>query len=221
MTPQSNAERKGTNPRYERPSTTQYFSAQPSTADVRKNLGLTLRGHEVTVESSHGVFSAASLDKGTAVLLKLAPQAPPTGTFLDLGSGWGPLSLALALESPKATVWAVDVNERALELTGRNAAVNGATNVTTVTPENLPTDVTFDLIWSNPPIRIGKTALHELLMTYLTRLNSNGTAYLVVQKHLGADSLIPWLAQELGDSYTVSRFDSSKGYRIIEVVRIP
>ena len=179
-------------------ATEQYFAAEPSSEDVRRRMKVTLRGQDAVVEVSNGVFS---------------------GSRLDLGCGWGPVSLALAFASPKADVWAVDVNERALDLTRANAKSNGCEHIHAASPEQVPADLTFDAIWSNPPIRIGKDALHDLLMTWLPRLTPAGAAYLVVQKNLGADSLIPWLATALGDDYEVSKYHSAKGYRVIEVLR--
>ena len=215
--------------------TEQYFSADPSSKDVRRTIRVTLRGHEATAQVSNGVFSASRVDLGTSVLLRHAPEPPRTGDLLDLGCGWGPIALALALESPEARVTAVDVNERALDLTRVNAEANGCANVhVTQTDESgapLPAagqpagcepvddDAAFDAIWSNPPIRIGKEALHTLLMTWLPRLKPNGAAYLVVQRNLGSDSLIPWLADALGEGFAVSKYASSKGFRIIEVLR--
>ena len=205
----------------------QYFSAEPASRDVRRSLQVTLRGRECTVQTSNGVFSGSRLDLGTSVLLRRAPEPAGTGTFLDLGCGWGPVALSLALASPGADVWAIDVNGRALELTDANARANGCTNVhvARVDEEGRPLDgeppegLGFDLIWSNPPIRIGKRALHTLLMAWLPRLRPGGAAYLVVQRNLGADSLAPWLAEALGDGFAVSRYASSKGFRIIEVLR--
>ena len=197
----------------------QYFAADPQSKDVRKRLHVVLRGNEADVEVSNGVFSGNRVDLGTSVLLRQAPEPPEEGTFLDLGCGWGPIALALGFASPKTDIWALDVNERALDLTRRNAELNGVRNVHTVTADEIPSDVTFDLIWSNPPIRVGKDVLHELLMTWLPRLNAGGAAYLVVQKNLGSDSLIPWLATQLGDGYEVSKYASSKGFRVIEVMK--
>lgn len=217
----------------------QYFSSTPDSADVRRKLTVTLRDHEAQVETSNGVFSGNRLDLGTSVLLRLAPDAPQTGEFLDLGCGWGPVALTLAFESPEAHITAIDVNERALELTAANAKANGCANISLTqtdadgrplepqpaalpdgTPLSpVPADRTFDLIWSNPPIRIGKEALHTLLMAWLPRLKPQGAAYLVVQKNLGADSLIPWLADALGENFTVAKAASSKGFRIIEILR--
>lgn len=203
---------------------TQYFAGAPTTEDVRRTITVTLRGRDVPMDVSNGVFSTDRLDLGTRVLLKHAPQPPAHGTFLDLGCGWGPIAVALALESPHADVWAVDVNERALDLTRSNAERNGCTNVRVSAADAVPQDVRFDLMWSNPPIRIGKEALHELLMQWLVRLTVGGRAYLVVQRNLGADSLIPWLQQALDrqcgeQSFAVSKNASSKGYRVIEIVR--
>lgn len=215
----------------------QYFAAEPASRDVRRTLHVTLRGTEAQVQVSNGVFSGSRVDLGTSVLLRHAPKPPREGALLDLGCGWGPIALSLAFDAPETEVWAVDVNERALELTAANAKANGCDNVhvaqtdadgvplsdqpaSDVLPcEQLPDDLRFDAIWSNPPIRIGKEALHTLLMTWLPWLKRGGAAYLVVQRNLGADSLIPWLADALGDGYEVGKYASSKGFRIIEVLR--
>ena len=206
----------------------QYFSADPSSKDVRRTLHVQLRGRDTDVEVSNGVFSGSRLDLGTSVLLKQAPEPPEHGNLLDLGCGWGPIALSLAFASPEATVWAADVNERALELTELNAKRNGCGNVRVirtdadakpVDPTALSPDLTFDAIWSNPPIRIGKEALHTMLMNWLPRLSPDGVTYLVVQKNLGADSLMNWLADALGDGYAVSKYHSAKGFRVIEVAR--
>lgn len=192
-----------------------YFSAEPAGVGERRSLDLTLAGRAVTVAVAGGVFSPGGLDKGTAVLLGSAPTPPPEGTFLDLGCGWGPVALTMAMLSPDADVWAVDVNERALALTRDNAVALGLDRVRAVTPDEVPADVRFDLIWSNPPIRVGKAALHDLLRTWLPRLAPGGTAYLVVSKNLGADSLQRWIGAELG--LECRRESSSKGFRILVV----
>lgn len=209
----------------------QYFSAEPSSIDERRTLHVTLRNNDVTVQVSNGVFSASRLDLGTSVLLKHAPELPKSGKFLDIGCGWGPISLAFGLESPEAEVFAIDVNERALELTELNAKNAGLKHIHTSlvddalkeennSKENNTLEFNnFDIIWSNPPIRVGKEILHDILLTWIPRLKVGGKAYLVVQKNLGSDSLITWLAENLGESYSVEKYASSKGYRVIEVKR--
>ena len=197
-----------------------YFTAEPASPAQQQSVTLELAGRTVTVRTAGGVFSPDRLDKGTAVLLREAPSPPASGTLLDLGCGWGPIALTLALTSPEATVYAVDVNERALDLVRGNAATLGLDRVVASRPDDIPPDVSFDVIWSNPPIRVGKAVLHEMLLHWLPRLAPGGAAYLVVQKNLGSDSLRRWLAEQLpGDAYAVSRLTSDKGFRVLEVLR--
>nr|WP_300340273.1 methyltransferase [Actinomyces sp.] len=194
-----------------------YFTASPSSPDQEQTHRFTIRGRQYAVATASGVFSGSRLDKGTQVLLDHVPHPPQTGTFLDLGCGWGPITLALADAAPQARVLAVDVNERSLELTARNTAAAGLTSVRTVQADALlaelrETGQRLDLIWSNPPVRIGKEALHELLGTWLGLLAEDGEAWLVVSRNLGADSLARWMRDQ---GYTVSKEASSKGFRIL------
>ncbi len=197
----------------------QYFAAHPSAPDVRRDLKFSARGHDFRVQTSKGVFSERQLDTGTAVLLRKAPTLPATGTFLDLGCGWGPLALVMGAESPDARVIAVDVNERAVTLTRENANRNHIRNVHAMVPSDVPADTRFSVIWSNPPIRVGKDELHHLLLSWLARLADGGQAYLVVQHNLGADSLLTWLQHNCGNGMTASKIGSSKGYRVITITR--
>ena len=198
-----------------------YFTGAPATDAERRTMTVRIAGREVEVEVAAGVFSPGRIDLGTQVLLREVPAPPAEGNLLDLGCGWGPLTLTLATESPRATVWAVDVSERALDLTRRNAERLGLGNVRTATPDAVPADVTFAAIWSNPPIRVGKDVLHGMLRTWLPRLapttsDADG-AWLVVQKNLGSDSLARWVEAHL--ELPVERTNSAKGYRILRVTR--
>jgi 16S rRNA G1207 methylase RsmC len=170
------------------------------------------------LQADRGVFGSHGVDLGTLVLLKEAPPPPLSGEILDLGSGYGPIAIAVARQSPEANVWAVDINQRALELTIANAATARVTNVTVASPDQVPDHVRFAAIYSNPPVRVGKAALHDLLLKWLPRLKPGGRAYLVVQRNLGADSLATWLATQ---GYQVGRLKSKKGYRILEVYASP
>ncbi|MGO4103306.1 class I SAM-dependent methyltransferase [Leifsonia sp. YAF41] len=196
-----------------------YFSSASDSELKLRQISVQLAGREYTVTTANAVFSPEHIDTGTRVLLNNAPPPPSDGDFLDIGCGWGPISLHLALTSPDARIWAVDVNERALDLVRRNAAALGLTNVTAVLPKDVPADLTFRTIWSNPPIRVGKNELHNLMTTWLPRLQPGSDAWLVVQKNLGSDSLHRWLDEELSDEYTVSRATTSKGFRVLRVSR--
>jgi 16S rRNA (guanine1207-N2)-methyltransferase len=193
-----------------------YFTADPASQEERRVVDVQLAGRPIRLFTASGVFSPDRLDKGTAVLLRHVPEPPVQGTFLDLGCGWGPLALSMALASAQARVYAVDVNRRALELTRRNAEATGAATIVACEPEEVPGDLSFDLIWSNPAIRIGKVALHEMLLLWLPRLAPGGSAYLVVSKNLGADSLQTWLAGQ-DPRWEVQRHASDKGFRVLRV----
>jgi len=197
---------------------TQYFAPRPRVASKRAVVRARLPGVELDLVTDRGVFAYAQLDRGTDLLLRTAPPPAADTVALDLGAGYGAIAVVMALRAPAAHVWAVDVNLRALELCAANAAAAGASNVTASAPEDVPEDVRFGVIYSNPPVRIGKSALHALLSLWFARLTPDGHAYLVVQRNLGSDSLAGWL-QEQG--YGVDRLRSRLGYRVLDVCLAP
>ena len=182
---------------------------------MRRTIHARIGGEDRELVTANGVFSPERIDTGTQVLLGSVPAPPPGGNLLDLGCGWGPIALTLALESPRATVWAVDVNERALDLVRANAQKMSIVNINAVTPDNVPDDITFTTIWSNPPIRVGKNELHGMLETWLPRLESGSDGWLVVQRNLGSDSLHRWLQAEFPEEFSFVRAATNKGYRVL------
>mgnify|MGYP001566563405 FL=1 len=196
-----------------------YFSAAPASAENLRPIRVPLAGQERELTTAGGVFSPDRLDAGTAVLFANMPPLPPSGDFLDLGCGWGPIALTMALSSPHATVWAVDVNERALDLTRRNAQSLGLTSVNAVKPEDVPDGVVFRTIRSNPPIRVGKDVLHGMLEKWIPRLDERSDAWMVVQRNLGSDSLQRWMAATFTPGFSVHRAATGKGYRVLKVRR--
>jgi 16S rRNA G1207 methylase RsmC len=194
-----------------------YFTAEPGTAARPGRVEFDVDGRHYALATASGVFSAGRLDLGTAVLLRKAelPGPEQTGALLDLGCGYGPIASVLATRAPQATVYAVDVNRRALELVHRNAQALGvADRVVCATPDEVPEDVRFAQLWSNPPIRIGKQELHDLLIRWLSRLQPGGTGWLVIARHLGADSAAGWLADQ---GWGTERVASQKGFRVLRV----
>ena len=190
-----------------------YFSAEPRVPSHPRAARLTLPDLTLELETDRGVFAHGHIDFGTDLLLRtIAP--PPPGDLVDVGCGYGAIAITLALRRPDATIWAVDVNRRALELCARNAERAGATNVVTVEPAGVPDGISIAGMYSNPPVRLGKEALHELLAHWIERLRPDATAALVMQRHLGADSLAAWLA---GHGHRVERIRSRGGYRVLEV----
>jgi len=201
-------------------SSDHYFTPNPESKITLRDLSVRLSGHRYTLSTASGIFSPDHIDTGTQVLLANTPAPPSVGNLLDLGCGWGPIALSLAIDSPQATVWAVDTNERALELVRTNARRIGLDNVNAVTPDSVPASVRFATVRSNPPIRVGKKPLHDLLERWLLRLDADADAWLVVQRNLGADSLQQWLRGAFPDDLDVSWAARSKGYRVMQVRRL-
>jgi 16S rRNA G1207 methylase RsmC len=196
-----------------------YFSENPSGPSKPSEFEIEVNGRTLVLQSDQGVFSRHGLDKGTAVLLDIMSRGNyptvPDGSFLaDVGCGTGAIALTLAALYPACTVIAVDVNERARALCASNAKKNGLSNITVLSPEELDETIRYSMLWSNPPIRIGKPALRQLLLEWMQRLTENGTGHLVVSKNLGGDSLAEWLSES---GFATKKLASSKGFRVFEV----
>ena len=196
-----------------------YFSENPSGPSKPSEFEIEVDGRTLVLQSDQGVFSRHGLDKGTAVLLDIMSRGNyptvPDGSFLaDVGCGTGAIALTLAALYPACTVIAVDVNERARALCTSNAKKNGLSNITVLSPEELDETIRYSLLWSNPPIRIGKPALRQLLLEWMQRLTEDGIGHLVVSKNLGGDSLAEWLSES---GFATKKLASSKGFRVFEV----
>jgi 16S rRNA (guanine1207-N2)-methyltransferase len=194
----------------------QYFSERPAATSSRRTVTIRLGDVRLELATDRGVFAGDRLDPGTETLLRRGPQDVPDGDVVDLGCGYGPIAVVLARRNPAARIWAVDVNERARALCAENARANSASNVEVVAPEDFPAGLELAGLWSNPPIRIGKTALHELLVGWLGRLAPGAPAHLVVHKHLGSDSLARWLTEQ---GWPTVRRASHAGYRLLDITR--
>lgn len=192
-----------------------YFDEDPEAPSAPREVELWLPDMALTLTTDRGVFGYGQVDPGSKLLLLKAPPPPPSGDLLDLGCGAGTIALPLARRAPEATVWAIDVNARARALCEENAAANGITNVRVAGPDEVPQDVRFEAIWSNPPIRVGKRALHAMLSMWLARLRPGGSATMVVNKHLGSDSLQRWMTEQ---GYPTERLASSAGYRVLRTI---
>ena len=189
-----------------------YFHDSPEVGSSPRQVELRLPDVQLTLTTDRGVFGHGQVDAGTKALLTAVPPPPQHGTLADIGCGAGAIALTMARWAPGATVLAVDVNRRALDLCAANAAANGLTNVVTARPEDVDPDVVLSAWWSNPPIRVGKAALHDLLEVWLHRLAPGGEAWMVVHKHLGSDSLQPWITRQ---GFPTVRHSSIAGYRIL------
>lgn len=197
-----------------------YFSSDPAAPKKIVSLSIDVGGTQVRLDAASGTFSSGRLDSGTAVLLKESEHFPKDGNVLDIGCGWGPIGISIAMLSPSTRVFGIDINQRSVEQSNLNSKLNNLTNFTATKPEALDPDIKFSAIWSNPPIRVGKQVLHELMKTYIPRLEPGGKAVLVVSKNLGADSFQRWLQTQFPEA-SVTRLSTDKGYRVIQLVSPP
>ncbi len=197
------------------PGGEQYFTASPGAASRPGSVPLAVDGATFELTTDRGVFSGERIDPGTRVLLDVLPHLDglPEGALVDVGCGYGPIALTLAARHQGRQVVAVDVNERARELCASNARL-ARLAVDVRAPDDVPDDLRVAAVVSNPPIRVGKAVLHELLTSWLARLVDGGEAWLVVHQHLGAGSLADWLGEQ---GWAVEKVKSKKGYRILRV----
>lgn len=192
-----------------------YFSPDPRVESHRRTVKLNSWGCDVELVTDSGVFSPKRIDSGTQRLLdaRLAFDQRDDGStaLLDLGCGYGPIAIALALRYPHVPIWAVEVNERARELARENVDRLGIKNVYVRAPEEVPETLSFSAIFSNPPIKTGKAVFRALCDQWLPCLQLGGVAYFVIAKNLGADSLAKWIAEQ---GWSVERVSSGGGFRI-------
>jgi len=195
-----------------------YFQRTPQVASAPLEITVRLADLNFAMLTDRGVFSHGSLDSGTSILLDHVEPPPEEGNLCDLGCGAGAIALTMALRAPRAMVWAIDTNDRAIELCTANANRLNLENIRACRPEDVDPSIAFDTIWSNPPIRIGKAKLHELLSSWLGRLAPDRSAWLVVHRHLGSDSLQRWLNDH---RWPTIRSHSESGYRVLRVASHP
>lgn len=167
---------------------------------------------DFTFKTDNGVFSKGELDFGTNLLIKNVLERKISGEVLDLGCGYGPIGITLA-KILKCQMTMIDVNKRAVHLTKMNIKDNGVNNTEVLVSEgyNELKDKKFDYIVSNPPIRVGKQILYDLLIKAKDHLKENGEMYIVVRKEQGANSLI----RDMSAYYQVEVIDKDKGFFII------
>ncbi len=191
-----------------------YYSAQPGSKHDLDQISLELRGVQLVLNTDAGVFSKKKLDTGTELLLKSLRLSPDFQQILDLGCGYGPIGLTLAKLMPESKIYMVDINQRAVDLSIQNAALNGVSNVIIKAGDGFTPvqEMKFDLIVTNPPIRAGKQVIYPLMEQAYQHLNSQGWLAAVILTRQGAKSLEKKLEDVFGN---VTEWEKGSGYRVV------
>jgi 16S rRNA (guanine1207-N2)-methyltransferase len=196
-----------------------YYTNKPSVKSTPVEWSYDLRGKTFKFTSDSGVFSKKEVDFGSRLLIEAFIFPDTEGDILDVGCGYGPIGISLANACPERQVVMVDVNERALELSEKNARNNGVTNVT-IQKSDLFEDIKnkqFASILSNPPIRAGKKVVHQLLEETYNHLYEGGDLWIVIQKKQGAPSAMEKMKSVFGNVEVVLK---KKGYYIIRSKKV-
>ncbi|WP_061776226.1 class I SAM-dependent methyltransferase [Levilactobacillus senmaizukei] len=195
--------------------TNHYYTQNPDVLHEEHHWPFTLLGNELLFTTDNGVFSKNRVDYGSRVLLAaFDAEKTPAGPWLDLGTGYGPIGLALAKRWPERRITMVDVNELALALARQNAVANQIENVEIKTSD-IYSEVTqrYAAIITNPPVRAGKSVVSTMLTAAKDHLLSGGTLTVVLQKKQGAPSAKKLMTATFGNCTIIKK---DKGYYILE-----
>jgi 16S rRNA (guanine1207-N2)-methyltransferase len=197
--------------------TEHYYSAKPTTAHEHNQIEVKLRGKDLTFVTDAGVFSKKEIDFGSKLLIETM-IVDRNDSVLDVGCGYGPIGISAAFLADQGRVTMIDINERAVLLSRDNAKLNGLSNVT-VQQSDLLAQVLehkFNCILTNPPIRAGKTIVHDIFVQAYDALVPGGHLWVVIQKKQGAPSAFAKLASLFGNVVEVTK---DKGYRIFKATK--
>lgn len=191
----------------------QYFEDNTDLKSEIKEVKVNIGNKTYTFKTDNGVFSKRGLDFGTRTLLETIPLDRIKGKVLDIGCGYGAIGIFVA-SNTEAVVDMTDINSRSLDLARQNVILNHVQ--ANVQYSNIYKDITdkYDYIITNPPIRVGKKVLYEILFKAKEHLKVNGEIWLVINKDQGAKSLL----KDMSETYEVELITKNKGFYIIRAI---
>ena len=195
-----------------------YFDLDPSLASKERLIEYFIDGRTITLISDNGVFSKDKIDEGSYAFLKVIVPLRLSGRILDLGCGYGPIGLTIALTSPLARVDLADINTRALALCEKNAQKLGLSQRVTILQSNIYENIEekYHSIVINPPIRAGKAVTYKMYEGAFTHLIDGGTLFIVIRKNQGAPSASKFIESLFGNITLLKR---DKGYYIYQAIK--
>lgn len=194
-----------------------YFENDEKLVSEVRELNYKYASFSFTFLSDNGVFSKKNIDYGSKLLLETyLKENLKNNKVLDVGCGYGFLGISISIIND-SYVDMIDVNKRAIHLTKRNikkyANFKGNAFLSDAYSE---VQDKYDVVITNPPIRVGKTKLLEILEGAFEHLKEDGCLYFVIRKDQGALSIKKILEQ---DKY-VETINKDKGYLIFKVKNV-
>ena len=196
-----------------------YFDLDPSLASKERTIEYVIDGRVITLVSDNGVFSKDKIDEGSLAFLKVLVPLRLSGRILDLGCGYGPIGLTIAMTSPNARVDLADINSRAVALCERNAKKLGLSQRVTCLQSDIYEKIEgpYDSIVVNPPIRAGKVVTYAMYEGAMQNLIDGGSLFIVIRKAQGAESAARYIESIFGN---IKLLDRAKGYHIYQAVKM-
>ncbi len=192
-----------------------YYTASPESAHEARSFRTVFAGRTLAFDTDAGVFSKQHVDPGSELLCKALPD-DITGKVLDMGCGWGAMTVMTLARFPKVDMTMADVNERALALAVSNVKKNFMTATAVLSDGFEKITGEFDAVITNPPIRAGKAVIYKMFEDAKAHLTSGGRLYLVIRKQQGAPSALKFLGELYGRAEVIER---EGGYWIMECVK--
>ena len=189
-----------------------YFTAAPTSAHHEQAFTLSFAGKTLRFVTDAGVFSREHVDPGSLALCRALPEGL-SGRVLDMGCGWGAMTVLTLARFPSLAMTMADVNERALDLARANVAANGMQAEAILSDGFTAIDGSFDAVMTNPPIRAGKQVVYGIFEGAAARLFPGGALYAVVRKQQGAPSALKFLREVFQSAEVIDR---SGGYWVLE-----
>ena len=192
-----------------------YYTATPHSQSNQQTIEVKLVGLDLHFTTDNGVFSKQRMDFGSHLLVEtFAQEVQLAESILDLGAGYGAMTIALAKLYPQAHLVGVELNERALNLAQTNQDLNRVESISWLQADatNINLDVMFDFVITNPPIRAGKAVIQAFVDQAYKYLNPCGQVWVVIQKKQGAPSMMDYLQASFGN---VTKLKQDKGYWIL------
>ena len=192
-----------------------YYTNSPTSEHEERSFRAVFAGRVLAFDTDAGVFSKQHVDPGSELLCRALPE-DIAGDVLDMGCGWGAMTVMTLARFPQVSVTMADVNERALALAVSNVEKNRMQAKAILSDGFEKIEGEFDAVITNPPIRAGKAVIYKMFEDAKTHLREGGRLFLVIRKQQGAPSALKFLKELYAKAEVIER---DGGYWIIQCTK--